>query len=100
MTESSFPSSLSSSLGGSASVSDVVPVVLGSTEGAAVSNQILLNFRRTVGGDRDALHFFSCMEWRLLRKGDRSFFSEAEQAHAERVLKRLIAFSAEPDPED
>lgn len=62
-----------------------------SPESSTQSNQILLNFRTTVGGDGEALHFLSIMELLALRRGDRSFFSEAEQRHAERVLSKLTA---------
>lgn len=57
-------------------------------------NRILANFRATVGGDPDVVNFFAAMERRLILKGERSFFSEAEQLHAERVLGRLVSFTA------
>lgn len=53
-------------------------------------NQILVNFRTTVGGDREALGFLATMERQAIRKGDRSFYSEPERAHAERVLSHII----------
>jgi len=56
------------------------------------ANRILENFRVTLGGDKEATLFFANMELRVIRKGDRGFFTENEQKHAERVLTRLIAF--------
>lgn len=53
-------------------------------------NQILVNFRRTVGGDCEALGFLATMERQAIRRGIRTFYSEAEQSHAERVLNHII----------
>lgn len=53
-------------------------------------NQILVNFRNTVGGDREALGFLATMERQAIRKGSRTFYSEREQSHAERVLSHII----------
>lgn len=60
----------------------------------APKNRILGNFRVTLGGDKEATHFFASMERRLILKGDRDFFTSAERAHAERVLSKLVALTA------
>lgn len=57
-------------------------------------NRILSNFRMVAGGERGWLPFLASMELLLLRKGERTFFTQAEQLHAELVLERIWELGA------
>ena len=51
-------------------------------------NQILVNFRRTAGPEREGLPFLLTMELAAIRRGDREHFGPDARDHAEKVLTR------------
>ncbi|WIB65908.1 hypothetical protein [Curtobacterium sp. MCBD17_040] len=54
-------------------------------------NQILVNFRRTAGAEREGLQFLLTMELAAIRRGDRDYFGSDAREHAEKVLTRYLA---------